>query len=147
MATDPKYLRDFSCFREFSDEQLDVIAEITDAVCYMPGHIIFKENDPGAKIYILEKGSVEVLYNISEEGPVLVDTVSGQEVVGCSALIEPYQYTATERCLTEVEVLEIDAQALRDLMEVDCHLGYAIQKHIINVLMERITNLRLEVPA
>jgi len=62
---------------------------------------------------------------------------------GCSALVEPYVYTATERCLTEIEVLEIDAVSLRELMQKDCRLGLSLQQHIIRVLMERILDLRL----
>jgi CRP-like cAMP-binding protein len=143
MPTDPNYLRDFSCFRDLSEEQLKTIAQFTDAVCYPPGHVLFQEGKPGERLFFLVKGDVEVLYHIGEVGQIHVDTVSGEEVIGCAALVEPYTYTATERSLTEVEVLEVDAIALRQLMEKDCNLGLSIQQHIIRVLMERILDLRL----
>ena len=143
MSTDPNFLRDFSCFRDLSEEQLKAIAQFTDAVCYPPGHVLFKEGKPGERLFFLVKGDVEVLYHIGEVGQIHVDTVSGEEVIGCAALVEPYTYTATERSLTEVEVLEVDATALRQLMEKDCHLGLSIQRHVIRVLMERILDLRL----
>lgn len=144
MPTDPKYLKRFSCFRDLSDDQLEAIAEITNAVCYQPGYVLFEEGKPGDRLFFLMKGSVEVFYQIGEAGGVLVDTVKGEEVVGCSALVEPYTYTAAEKTLTEVEVLEIDAVSLRDLMQKDCCLGYLIYQHIIGVLMDRILDLRLE---
>jgi CRP/FNR family cyclic AMP-dependent transcriptional regulator len=144
MPTDPTFLRDFSCFRDLSDDQLKAIAQITNAVCYPPGQVFFEEGKPGEHLFFLVKGEVEVLYTIGEVGQVRVDTVSGEEVVGCSALAEPYTYTATERTLTEVEVLEIDAASLRELMQRDCQLGLSLQQHIIRVLMERILDLRLE---
>ena len=143
MPTDPTFLRDFSCFRDLSDDQLKAIAQITNAVCYPSGQILFEEGKPGEHLFFLVKGDVEVLYNIGEAGQVHVDTVSGEEVVGCSALVEPYTYTATERSLTEVEVLEVDAASLRELMQKDCQLGLSLQQHIIRVLMERILDLRL----
>ena len=143
MPTDPNYLRDFSCFRDLSEEQLKVIAQFTDAVCYPPDRVLFQEGKPGKRLFFLVKGDVEVLYEIGELGQVHVDTVSGEEVVGCAALIAPYTYNATERSLTEVEVLEIDAVALRQLMEKDCRLGLSLQQHIIRVLMERVLDLRL----
>ena len=144
MATDPKFLRDISCFRDLSDEQLENLAQITNALCYLPGHTLFEENKPGKLLFFLVKGDVEVFYNIGEAGQVHVDTISGEEIAGCSALIEPYVYTASERCLTEVEVLEIDAEALRNLMQEDLSLGFAIQQRMIALLMDRITNFRLE---
>ena len=147
MPTDPTFLRDFSCFRDLSDDQLKAIAQITNAVCYPPGQILFEEGKPGERLFFLVKGDVEVLYSIGEADQVRVDTVSGEDAVGCSALVEPYTYTATERSLTEVEVLEVDAASLRELMQKDCRLGLSLQQHIIRVLMERILNLRLEAPS
>ncbi len=143
MPTDPNVLQDFSCFRDLSDEQLEVIAQFTDAVCYPSGYTLFEEGKTGEHLYFLVKGDVEVLYDIGEAGQVQVDTLSGEEVIGCAALIAPYAYNATERSLTEVEVLEVDVDALRQLMEKDCHLGFSLQQHIIRVLMERILDLRL----
>ena len=147
MPTDPNYLRDFSCFRDLSEEQLKVIAQFTDAVCYPPDRVLFQEGKPGKRLFFLVKGDVEVLYEIGEAGQAHVDTLSGEEVVGCAALIAPYTYNATERSLTEVEVLEVDAASLRELMQKDCRLGLSLQQHIIRVLMERILNLRLEAPS
>ena len=112
MPTDPNYLRDFSCFRDLSEEQLKVIAQFTDAVCYPPDWVLFQEGKPGERLFFLVKGDVEVLNDIGEIGQIHVDMISGEEVVGCAALVEPYIYTATERSLTEVEVLEVDAVAL-----------------------------------
>jgi CRP/FNR family cyclic AMP-dependent transcriptional regulator len=144
MPTDPNYLRDFSCFRDLSDDQINSLAEMTNAVCYPPGHVLFEEGKPGECLFFLVKGDVEVLYNIGEAGQVRVDKISGEEIVGCSALVEPYTYTATERSLTEVEVLEVDAISLRELMQNDCRLGFSIQQHIIRILMDRVLDLRLE---
>lgn len=144
MATDPVYLQNIFCFRTLSEDQLKAIAQIANAVCYPPGYTLFEEGKPGERLFFLVKGDVEVLYNIGETGRVHVDTVSGDEIVGCSALIEPYLYTATERSLTEIEVLEVDAIALRDLIQRDCHLGFSLQQRIISVLNRRILDLRLE---
>lgn len=144
MPTDPKFLQAFPCFRTLPEGKLESIAQFANAVCYLPGHTLFNEGDPGKYLYFLVKGEVEVLYNIGEDGLVLVDTISGQEIAGCSALIEPYTYTATERSLTEIEVLEIDAILLRETMQQDRELGMMIQQNIINVLMERVLDLRLK---
>ena len=143
MPTDAKYLQGFSCFRKLTEQQVQALAEITNAVCYPAGYVLFEEGKPGKRLFFLVKGSVEVMYQIGETGQVKVDTVSGEEVVGCSALVEPNVYTATERCLTEVEVLEVDAVALRALMHNDFQMGLSIQEHIIGVLMDRILDLRL----
>lgn len=143
MPTNPEYLQNFSCFRHLPIDDVKALAQITNALCYPADYVLFEEGKPGERLFFLVKGEVEVMYQIGEEGQVWVDTVSGEEIVGCSALIEPYVYTATERSRTEVEVLEMDAFALRELMQKDSRLGFLLQKQIINVLMDRILDLRL----
>ncbi len=143
MPADAKYLRDFSCFQKLTQDQVKTLAQITNAVCYPAGYVLFEEGKPGERLFFLVKGDIEVMYQIGETGQVKVDAVTAEEVVGCSALIEPYVYTATERSLTAVEVLEVDAVALRELMQKDCQMGLSIQRHIIGVLLERVLDLRL----
>jgi CRP-like cAMP-binding protein len=143
MPTDPSYLRNFSCFQDLSESQLNAIAEITTSICFPVGHVLFEEGKPAEKVYLLVKGEVEVLYNIGEEGPARVDTALGEEIVGCVALVPPYENTSTVRSITEAEVLEIDAVALKKIMKEDCILGFSIQQHIMMMLMDRIMKFRL----
>jgi len=65
------------------------------------------------------------------------------EEIGCSALVSPYKYTSTTRSLTKIDVLAIEAIALRELMHEDCPLGFSVQQHIIRFLMDQIINFRL----
>ncbi len=143
MSTDPKWLKGYKCFETLSDEQLNNIAQLTQAICYPAGQVLCEEDEPGRNVFFLVKGEVEVLYNIGEEDKARVDSLSNEEIFGCSALAEPYTYSATVRCLKEVEVLVLDAVSLRDLMEKDCCLGLKIQQYIISSLTGHIIDLRL----
>ncbi len=142
MSTDPKLLRSFACFHTLSDEQINAIAQISNSVCYSKGYVLFKQDDPGDFLYLLIEGDVEVLYEHAETGAHRVDTVSSEEVVGCAAIVPPYTYTATEKCLSDVEVLEIKTNELRDLIQKDPQLGLLLQEYIIKILNERILSLR-----
>lgn len=144
MPTEAALLKSVSCFREMSEEQVNKIAQFTTAVCYPPNHVLFEEGEAGDRLYFLVKGEVEVSYRIGEEGPTRVDSVTGEEIVGCAALVEPYTYTATERSLTDIEVLEVDTAPLRKMMQEDLAMGFKMQQHIIRVLMDRILDLRLQ---
>jgi CRP-like cAMP-binding protein len=145
MPTDPARLQKFVCFSGLTEEQRKVIAQITTEECFYSGHTLFEEGKPGTHIFLIGDGYVEVLYSIGEEGPSQVDQVSAGGIVGCSALIDPHIYTSTTRCLTEIEAMIIDAQALRTIMKKDCPLGFSIQKNLIQMLLDRIIDLRLGV--
>jgi len=83
------------------------------------------------------------LYSIGEEGPDQVDTASEGAILGCSSLVEPYTYSSTVRCITEIETLVLDVVALHNLMEDHCRIGYSLQNCVIRMLLDRITDLRL----
>ena len=143
MPIDPNFVGNFSCFRNISEDQKRKVSQIANLICYPPNHVIFKEGEPGKNLYFLSKGKIEILYDIGEEGQAHVETISGEEVVGCSALMEPYTYSASMRSLSEIEVLVVDAASLRELMQKDCKFGFILQQQIIKFLMIRILDLRL----
>jgi CRP/FNR family cyclic AMP-dependent transcriptional regulator len=145
MPTDPARLQKFSCFSGLTKEQRKIIAQIVTEECFYSGHTLFEEGKPGTHVFLIGDGHVEVLFNIGEEGPSQVDRVGADGIVGCSALVDPYRYTSTTRCLTEIEAMTIDAQALRSLMKKDCPLGFSIQKNLIQMLLDCIIDLRLGV--
>jgi CRP/FNR family cyclic AMP-dependent transcriptional regulator len=143
MPTDPSYLQKFSCFRDLSENQRNTIAQLATAVCFPEGYVLCEEGKPGEHLYLLANGQVEVLYSIGEDAPMRVDLISGEDIIGCCTLVPPYIYTSTVRSLTETEMLEIDADALRNLMREDCPLGFVIQRQVMSILMDRITSFRL----
>ena len=142
MATEPKLIQRFPCFSNLTDTQIEAIAEISNSVCYMKDHTLFEEGDAAQWLYLLIDGDVGVSYSHPETGEARVDTVSSDEVLGCSGLVPPHHYTATEKCLSNVEVLEINMKDLRDLIEADPQLGLKLQEHIIKTLNNRILTLR-----
>ena len=142
MPTDTSYIKSISCFQDLTPEQVDALAEISDIVCYPPKHNIFEEGVLGKRLYFLLKGKVEILFNTGKPDLTRIDIKEAEYVMGCSALMEPYMYAATNRSLTEVEVLEVNIPKLVELMEKDCKLGMAIQKQLIQFLKEYIMKLR-----
>jgi CRP/FNR family transcriptional regulator len=141
MATEAKMIHKFECFHQLTEAQVEAIAEISNSICYTKGHVLFNEGDKGDLLYLLIEGDIEVLYE-TPEGMDRVDTVSSEEVIGYSAMVPPYVYTATERALTDVEVLEIKISELRELIEKDPQMGIKIQEHIMKILNDRILELR-----
>ena len=142
MATDPKLLNSMACFQDLSDDQVNAIAEISNSVCYMKGHVLFEEGSKGELLYLLIDGDVDIYFKSAESTENKVDTVSSKEVLGCAALVPPHTYAATEKCLSDVEVLEINLTDLQDLIQQDPQIGFILQQHIIKTLNDRILTLR-----
>lgn len=142
MATDPKMIRKFECFQQLTDDQVTAIAAISNSICYSSGHVLIEEGEKGETLYLLIEGDVDVFYQSAASGMEKVDRVSSKEVIGCSAMVPPFVYTATEKTLSDVEVLEIKTEELRRLIQKDPELGLKVQEYIIKILNDRILELR-----
>lgn len=143
MSTQVEYVEKLTCFKNLSTEDKEAIAQISDAVCYSPGHVLFREGEKAGKLFLIVKGQAEAIFNIGEDGQVRVETLSDDEIAGCSALIAPNKYSATERCLTDIEVLEIDIESMQKLIHENCQLGIRLYENIIKFLTKRIFELRM----
>jgi CRP-like cAMP-binding protein len=142
MVTEAHLIKKVPGLQNLSESQIQQIAEISEIVSYPPKHIIFEEGVMGKRLYFLVKGEVEVLFNTGKPQLTRIDTKMAECVMGCSALMEPYMYAATNRSITEVETLEIQIPALKALMESDCQIGMAIQQLLIQFMREYILKLR-----
>ena len=135
---------EYPLFSDLSTEQMHAVRHLCREECFYPGYTLFEDGEPATKMYVLVDGEIEVLFTIGEAGMVQVDRVGPGEIFGCSALVPPYVHMSTVHAKTRIEVLELDAVALRELFEDDPRLAVSIQQHIIQCLLARIVNLRLE---
>ena len=134
---------EYPLFSELSAEQMRAVSELCREECFYPGYTLFEDGEPATKMYVLVDGGIEVLFAIGEEGLVRVDRVGAGEIFGCSALVPPHIHTSTARAVTQIEVLELDAVALRALFDDDPRLTVAIQEQVIQCLLASIVDLRL----
>jgi CRP-like cAMP-binding protein len=143
MSGELDLLHEYPLFSELSAEQLRAVSELCREECFYPDHTLFEDGRPATKMYVLVDGEVEVFFAIGESGLVRVDRIGPGEIFGCSALVPPYIHTSTARAKSQIEVLELDLPALRELFEQDPRLAVSIQQHVIQCLLLRIVDLRL----
>lgn len=145
----PETLRRYPIFSLLDENQLRGIAMITEEKAYKEGDEIFEEGKPAFKLYVLMEGEVDLLYS-GGEGAIanaLVGTITAGDVYGISAMLEPHRYKATGKCAKDVKTIEIDANALRALSEVDHTLGFFLMRNLLYAAIERLNYARIELAA
>jgi CRP-like cAMP-binding protein len=146
----PELLRRYPFFSMLTDEQIKAIAMIAQEQTYAKGAIIVKENMPANKLMLLLEGDVDLIYSGGGEGAIcnaLVGSIAPGEILGVSSLIEPYTYICSARNTMPVKVIEIDGTAVRALMQVDTHLGYALMCNVAAAVLERLKYTQVELAA
>jgi len=149
----PELLRRYPFFGTLSDEQLRNIAMIADEETYDEGKILLKEKTPADDLFLLIKGSVDLLFKVEEEyhperhKEFLVGEINPGEIFGISALIEPHEYTSTVRTASPAQVIHIDGRALREHCETDPTLACHLYAQAARLALERLNATRVQLAA
>lgn len=149
----PELLRRFPFFGPLSVEQLQAIAMITEEISVPTNTKLFEECQAADNFYLLVSGAIDFTYKSEEEfhpkgsKVFAVGEVNPEEVFGISALIQPYEYSASATTSKDCKVLKTDAQKLRELIESDAALGYTLLHQVAKAAMERLAYTRVQLAA
>ncbi|HLF26531.1 MAG TPA: cyclic nucleotide-binding domain-containing protein [Anaerolineae bacterium] len=146
----PELLRRYPVFGPLSDEQLKAIAMVSEEKSYPQTGIVFREDTPANKLYVVIEGDVDLLYSGGGEGALVnapVGSIASGEVFGVSSLLEAYRYIDTAQCAKMTRLIEIDADALRALCEADRELAYSLTQRIFQAALERLKYTQIELAA
>jgi small-conductance mechanosensitive channel/CRP-like cAMP-binding protein len=116
---------------------LERLAQGTVRALYGPGEVIIREGESGNELYVIERGTAEVL--VTREGGVRaqVALLSAGQFFGEAALLREEQRSATVIAVSECQVLVISAGAFRAAAELDA----SIAERLTSKLASRLTEL------
>jgi hypothetical protein len=113
-AFDPDELRQFTCFSDLADEELEQFAALGDCFEVVPGKLIVKEGDSGDAIYFVLSGALRVrlLVGIEKYEEVLCK-VSDGEFFGEVGLFLQNVQPADVVAETDARLLRMSSNAFR----------------------------------
>ncbi len=146
-------LQRFSFFSFMDEKELRAVTGIAQELQLKDGDVLCEANTPADALYFLTKGHLPYYMVVKTEHipdykhEYFIGYINPEEIFGISALIDPYQYTATLRADNPCRVIKIDASALRALCEVDSHLSVGLMKAVAKAAMERLQMARVQMVA
>jgi CRP/FNR family transcriptional regulator, cyclic AMP receptor protein len=140
----PEVLRRYPYFAGVKDESLKQLAMIAEEKRFAAGTKIFNEDDPADKLSIIVKGEVNVQYLLGNDEMRTVDTLVDGDILGWSAMIDPYKMTAHCTTTKDTELVSLDAPKLRALCDQDPRLGYQLTTEIAKLLAHRLEGARVQ---
>jgi CRP/FNR family transcriptional regulator, cyclic AMP receptor protein len=144
----PEILRRYSYFAGIDDAVLRQIAMITEEKLHIPsGTQLFVESEPVKHLAIILVGEVNIQYLLGSGEMRTVDTLVGGDLLGFSALIEPYKYTGFGTTTQETDLALLDACKLRELCNRDPKLGYQLTMEVAKLLAHRLEGARVQLAA
>ncbi len=141
-------LKEFTFFKDFSDEQLTKLTALATEESHPAGVQLYQKGDAARGLYIITQGKV-VLFMDNYMGPhkppmqVTVDMITIGDPMGWSSIVEPYLYTLGALCIDNVKLIAFDAFALRKLIEEDYALGFKMMQAVAKVISTRLIHTQI----
>ena len=140
-----KLLSSCYLFKGLSDTRLQAVGAIAKEALIDKGQWLMHEGQQAETLFVLKNGSVELLTTVNGdfELPIAILRHPG-DCTGTSALLEPYEYSLSARCVENGVVVMIQQADLKQLMKKDHELGCAIMKNLAQHFLDRLKETRQE---
>ena len=87
-----------------TDSMLDNLAQIIDLLKFDRDEILFRENDPAERFYMMRSGNVLLEQRISEQVTACIGSIKPGFSFGWSAMTEDGLYTSDAVCVEPSEI-------------------------------------------
>ena len=133
----------FLTFDGLSREHLELIAGCGENRSFPAGAMLMREGERAETFYVIRHGAVALETYVPQRGPLMIETLHDDELLGWSWMVPPHRSQFDARALGVVRTVVFDGACLRGKCEADPALGYALMKRFAAVLAERLAATRV----
>jgi len=118
-------------------EQVDAISERSQRVRFVAGATVYERGARADHLYTILEGEVTLHLPAKGGFSVIIDQLGPGEMFGSCACFQRDTYALTAKCTSDSVLLRIDNGALKDLMDKDLLMGYALQRRLTAIYFGR----------
>jgi len=138
----PELLREIPLFATLSPLELEELLTQLEKETYPPNSVVFWMDEPGDKLYVIEKGKVRISYS-NKEGKEITITILGENAFfGELSLLDGGPHTATARTETETRLLTIDRGAFYSFLDKHPQFSQTLLTVLVDRLRTSTMNMR-----
>jgi CRP/FNR family transcriptional regulator, cyclic AMP receptor protein len=140
MPDQPDYNRlgDVTIFRDLDKSELEIVARHVFEKSVEKDCILFTEGLPGAVLYIIMSGSVEIIKNSNDSKETILATMNAGDIVGEMSLIDSKPRSATGRTREASVLMVITKHNFDEILNSAPRLAAKILKNMLKVISERL---------
>lgn len=129
---------------ELSDNVLEAIAAIAQAVNYPAGATIFREGSVDHHLYLIASGHVALEMHVPGHNRVRLLSLGPGDMLAWSSLLGEGRMTASAMAVEPTELIAIPARSLLDLCAAHPQTGYEVMQQMSLALAKRLLATRLQ---
>ena len=121
-----------------TDPMLDNLAQIIDILKFDRDEILFRENDPAERFYMMRSGNVLLEQRISDKVTACIGSIKPGFSFGWSAMVENGLYTVDAVCLEPSEIYSFKRNRIQKLFEQDPEMGLRMYQRLVVIIKKRL---------
>lgn len=125
-------------FKELSKRELRTVGGVLYDRNYEAGENIFKMHQPGAAMFIIKKGRVQIVLDEDDENPTVLAELNEGNFFGEIALLENSPRSASAYAVTNTELLAVFRSDIEHLMQREPYIAARIMKQLAVVIGIRL---------
>lgn len=130
-------LKNIVLFQDLDEKTIEKIEQFTVRVKLVEENIVFYEGDDSKYLYLLTEGVVKLYKTSTHDKEIVLKYFHPNELIAEVANFEHMPYPATAKAFTNVELLKIDFDKLKEVIYSNLDLAFKIQTSLI----KKIKNL------
>lgn len=134
-------LKQVPLFDHLSGRDLKKISRLLHERTYQPGEVIFREGDPGAGMFIVRKGKVNIVIQRPDGTEQLLTPITERQFFGEMALLESAPRSASAVAAEKSELLGFFEPDLESLIERDSKLGSKVVWNLARLMASRLRGM------
>ncbi len=121
-----------------TDPMLDNLAQIIDILNFDRDEILFRENDPAERFYMIRSGNVLLEQRISDKVTACIGSIKPGFSFGWSAMIEDSFYTSDAVCVAPSEIYSFKRDRIQKLFVQDPEMGFRMYQRLLVIIKKRL---------
>lgn len=135
---DTALLKQAAVFADLEDAELERIGEICKAQRFKSGQTIFKEGEPGNRLFIIAAGEVRVSRQIPGSGEEALAVLKQGACFGEMAVFDRSERSTDAIANTDSTLLTIERSDFEMLLDFDRDLAFKVLWGVVRLLSQRL---------
>lgn len=131
-------LRNTALFADLDEAQLGRVAEICHEQTYRSGETVFREGEPGNRLFIIVSGSVRISRDIPNAGEEALAVLKPGTCFGEMSVLDRSERSTDAIAADDCVLATISRPDLEMLLEFDKELAYVVLRSFVQMLSARL---------
>jgi CRP/FNR family cyclic AMP-dependent transcriptional regulator len=131
-------LQNIPLFRDLTPKELRILERVVHLRSYQTDETVFAEKEPGAGVYVIRSGKVDILLKHEEQSPTLLAELGPGDFFGEMALLGDSARSANAIAREETELIGFFHPDLMEIINLHPVMGAKITFGLAATLAERL---------